>query len=106
LTYAVRNGNLKIAALLIKSGAFFNYPDSSINFPLHYACAYGWRDCANLLLKVGAQINCLNEWKHSPLMIAMLKNHKFIVKALLDVPGVDVNGTDENGRSLLSLALT
>jgi ankyrin repeat protein len=54
LTYAVRNGHLKIVSLLIKSGAYFNYPDSSLNFPLHYACAYGWRDIVKLLLKAGA----------------------------------------------------
>lgn len=82
----------------------FNYPDSSLNFPLHYACAYGWRDCAKLLIDSGAQVNSLNEWKHSPLMISMLKNHKKIVMDLLEVEGVDVNGTDDNGRTLLSLA--
>ena len=85
--------------------AFYNYPDSSKNFPLHYAAAYGWSDCLKLLLKSGANVNCQNEWGYSPLMVAMLKNHKKIVKELLEIEGVDVNGTDDEGRSLLCYAL-
>ena len=50
LTYAVRNGNLRIAAFLLQHMAFYNFPDSSGNSPLHYACAYGWYDCARLLI--------------------------------------------------------
>ena len=42
LILAVKNGNLKIVSLLLKNGADFNQPDSSKNFPLHYAAAYGF----------------------------------------------------------------
>eukprot|EP00347_Sterkiella_histriomuscorum_P008908 403343282 len=105
LTYAVRNGHLKIAAFLLQNMAFYNYPDNSNNLPLHFACAYGWIDCVKLLIKAGANVNCKNEWGYTPIMIAMLKNHQHIVKELLDVDGVDINGTDEQGRSLLTFSL-
>ncbi len=42
LSYAVRNGQLKITIFLLQNMAFFNYPDNSGNYPLHHACAYGW----------------------------------------------------------------
>lgn len=57
LIYAVRNGHLKIVAFLLKNKALFNYPDSSFNSPLHFACAYGWIDCVRLLHKIGADVN-------------------------------------------------
>ena len=85
--------------------AFYNYPDNSGNLPLHYACAYGWTACVETLLRVNANINAINEWGFSPLMIAMLKCHKNIVKLLLDIEGVNVNGTDDSGRNLLCFAL-
>lgn len=45
LLMACRNGNLKIAALLIKYNADIDLPDSSGNTPLHHAAAYGWLEC-------------------------------------------------------------
>jgi len=36
----------------------------------------------------------------------MLKNHRKIVTELLEVDGVDVNGIDDTGRTLLSLTMS
>lgn len=104
--YSVRNGHLQIATFLINHGAHYNYPDSSQNYPIHYACAYGFSDCVKLLISVGAPVNVFNEWKYTPLMIAILKNHKQIVRDLLIIESVDVNGSDDLGRSILSIALS
>lgn len=46
-----------------------------MNTPLHYAAAYGWMDCIDLLIKTGADINAGNSWKVTPINIAMLTNH-------------------------------
>jgi len=105
LIMAVRNGNAKIASLLLQHGALWNEPDSSGNTPLHYAAAYGWPQCAEILVKAGADVNANSSWKISPLNIAMLKNHYGMVKYLLSLPGIDVNCKDEKGRTLVSLAI-
>lgn len=56
-------------------------------------------------MKVGAEINAENSWKVTPINIAMLKNHQGVVKKFLGYEGIDVNCKDENGRTLLTMAL-
>ena len=48
---------------IIYSGADFADPDSSDNYPLHYAAAYGFDECIDLLIKAGANPNVKNTWK-------------------------------------------
>jgi ankyrin repeat protein len=76
-----------------------------MNTPLHYAAAYGWLDCIDLLIKAGAEVNSANSWKITPINIAMLLNHQGCVKKLLEHPNVDVNCKDEKGRTLLILSM-
>lgn len=59
----------------------------------------------DLLISHGADINAQNSWKITPITIAMLKNHTGIVKRMLDMDGVDVNGKDDRGMTLLRMAL-
>lgn len=73
---------------------------------LHYAAGFGWKECIDLLVKHGANINAENMWKITPITIAMLKNHQSIVKELLKRDDIDVNGKDDQGRTLLTLAIT
>lgn len=40
--HATANGYLKILSLILKNGGPFNDPDSSGNYPVHYAAAYGF----------------------------------------------------------------
>jgi ankyrin repeat protein len=102
---AVRNGHLKVASLLLQNGADWNQHDSSQNYPIHYAAAYGWPDLIDLLLKVGSNINQENSWRLTPINVAMLLNHEGCVKKFLEHPDVDVNCKDEKGKTLLTLAL-
>jgi ankyrin repeat protein len=53
-----------------------------------------------------AMLNAENAWKVTPINLAMMKNRRTCVKHLLNQEGVIVNCRDDNGRSLLSLALT
>lgn len=105
LILACRNGHSKIASLLLQRGSEWDHCDTSQNTALHYSAAYGWMECMDLLLKVGANVNAANSWKITPINIAMLLNHSGCVKRLLEEPGVDVNGKDEKGRTLLMLSM-
>lgn len=75
LILASRNGHLKILSLLIKYKANLNTVDTSGNSALHYAGAYGFIECVEYLLKVGADPNGENLWKTNVLQIAMLKKN-------------------------------
>ena len=79
--------------------------DSSNNTPLHYAAGAGFIECVQLLLSHGADVNASNIWKTTPVTVAMLINHPGTVKKLLEVEKVDVNGKDDQGRTLLSLQM-
>ena len=83
LIMAVRNGNVDVAALLIKHNADIDLPDSSGNTALHHAAAYGWLECVEVLLRYGANPCPENAWKYTPLTIAMQKNHLLIVQEFL-----------------------
>lgn len=106
LIMACRNGHVKIASLLLQHGSEWNHCDSSQNSVLHYAAAFGWKECLDLLIEHGADLNKENMWRVTPICIAMLKNHQGIVKEMLKREGVDVNGKDDKGRTLLALACT
>ena len=58
-----------------------------------------------MLIKHGADVNAPNNWKTTPITIAMLLNHQGTVKRLLEEESVDVNGKDENGKTLLSILM-
>jgi len=102
LILAVMNGNLKVASILLRWGALFDLPDSSKNYPLHYACGYGYPEMISLLIEAGAEVNTLNSWNMSPTVVALLKNYFECVKCMLEYDLTDVNGVDNDGRTLLS----
>jgi len=52
-----------------------NQVDTSGNSGLHYAAAYGFIECLEFLIKMGADPNRENLWKTNPLQIAMLKKN-------------------------------
>ena len=103
---AVRNGNLKIASYLLANGAEFNGADSSNNSAVHYAAAYGFSECIEVLVKAGADQNAVNTWKLTPLSVALQKGHFGVVKTLLNFASTDVNCKDDEGRTLVSSAIS
>jgi ankyrin repeat protein len=71
LTHAVKNGRAIVVSYLLQHGADFNEGDTSLNTPLHYAAAYGFYECIDLLIKCNADINAHNIWCLTPCSIAL-----------------------------------
>ena len=102
---AARNGHLRILSLLAKYKANINAVDTSGNSAIHYASAYGFIECLEYLLKLGADPNLENVLKTNCLQIAVLKKNFTCVNMLLDKVKINVNALDEQGRTLLGLAI-
>jgi ankyrin repeat protein len=97
------NGNLQIAAILIKARAHLDLKDKLGNTALHYAADRDHAEMAQLLLDVGAAVDPENKIGMTPLMIAASHGNAAIVQALL-AKGADIRKTDYTGRDALSLA--
>ena len=103
LQIAAINGNLQIAAILIKAAAGLDIKDKFGNTALHYATDRGHVEMAQLLLDVGAAVDPDNKNGMTPLMIAASRGNITIVQALL-AKGANTRKTDFTGRDALSWA--
>lgn len=106
LGYAVLNGNLSAAKLLIKNGADIHLTDRFGETVLHRAVFYSDKAMVDLLIKSGANINqesgsCLYQ---TPLMIAAEQKDVKMVKYLIE-KGADVNFVSSDGKTALYWAL-
>jgi ankyrin repeat protein len=92
--------------LLLDRGASVTVADEDGATALHYAvdCADTVPDIAGELLDRGADTRAVTGWGQTPLMRACERQHLGGVQALLD-RGVDVNVSDELGRTALFYAL-
>jgi uncharacterized protein len=98
------NGNLQIAAILIKAGARIDVRDNLGNTPLIYAADHGHLEMAKLLMDVGAQVDAENKNGMTPLMIAAKDGEVEMVRTLL-ARGANPNKSDYTGRDPLGWAL-
>ncbi len=103
LHIAVLNGNLQIAAILIKAKARLDVRDRLGNTPLHLAAERNRVEMAKLLIDVGAPIDAENRNGMTPLMVAASHGNADIVRALL-AKGANPRKTDFTGRDALSWA--
>jgi len=103
LQIAATNGNLQIAAILIKADAHLDLKDPLGNTALHYATDRNHVEMAQLLLDVGAAVDPQNKNGMTPLMIAASRGNAAIVQALL-AKGANPRKTDFTGRDALGWA--
>jgi uncharacterized protein len=103
LQIAAINGNLQIAAILLKASAHLDLKDKLGNTALHYAADRNQVPMAQLLLDVGAAVDPDNKNGMTPLMIAASRGNIEIIQALL-AKGAKVAKTDFTGRDALSWA--
>jgi len=103
LHVAAINGNLSIAAILIKGRARLDITDKLGNTPLHYAADRNQIEMATLLLDASAAADPTNRNGVTPLMIAAGRGDLEIVKALL-AKGANPSRTDFTGRDAVGWA--
>ena len=103
LHIAAINGNLQIAAILIKAKAHLDVKDPLGNAPLHLAAERNQIEMARLLLDVGAAVDPDNRNGMTPLMIAAGRGNIEIVQMLL-AKGANARKTDFTGRDALGWA--
>lgn len=71
--------------------------------PLHHAVLKGRFDLLQLLVRYGAEVNCVNNFFETPLHYACRRGGLQMVHFLLQ-NGADVNAVDKAGRSLMHFA--
>ena len=103
LHVAAINGNLSIAAILIKGRARLDITDKLGNTPLHYATDRNQAEMAQLLLDAGAAPDPINRNGVTPLMMAAGRGELEIVKVLL-AKGANPRRTDFTGRDAIGWA--
>ena len=103
LHIAAINGNLSIAAILIKGRAKLDITDKLGNTPLHYAADRNQVEMATLLLDASAAADPTNRNGVTPLMIAAGRGDLEIVRALL-AKGANPSRTDFTGRDAVGWA--
>ncbi|SBS82755.1 conserved Plasmodium protein, unknown function [Plasmodium ovale curtisi] len=85
--YSCRNGNLKIAKIILKKGSNINHRDANGMTPLHICVKYGHFNIANFLIDNDANINIRDN----------------IVKLLIE-SGADVQIKDNNDATVYDYA--
>ncbi len=79
-------------------------PDYHMNTCLHYAAYYGHTKLISLLKQAGFDVNLQNACKETPLVMAILKSQKMVVKSLL-YNGANPNISNNVGNTPLMEAV-
>jgi ankyrin repeat protein len=103
LHIAAINGNLSIAAILIKGRARLDITDKLGNTPLHYAADRNQVEMAKLLVDAGASADPINRNGVTPLMMAAGRGDLEMVRTLL-AKGANPRKTDFTGRDAIGWA--
>ena len=101
LMLAAYKGNLAVVKALIARGAQVNRPDWTA---LHYAAYMGHQEIVSLLLEHSAYIDAEAPNKNTPIMMAALAGHIYVVKLLLD-EGADATLKNDRGFTAMDLAI-
>ena len=105
LFYAAKDGDVAIAAALIRAGANVNARDTAERTPLHLAANSYQVEAAELLLTHGATVDAQDLHGNTPLSNAVFdsKGRDGMIKRLL-AAGADKTTTNKHGVSPQSLA--
>lgn len=105
LMQAIASGKKDVVNLLLRAHADVNAKDNMGLTPLGYAAGNRQPEMIKALRAHGADPNLANVDGVTPLMLAAISADEKSIDALLTgKDGADVNGTDKNGNTALSLA--
>ncbi|SBO27069.1 conserved Plasmodium protein, unknown function [Plasmodium knowlesi strain H] len=91
--YSCRNGNLKMARIILKKGSNINHKDANGISPLHISVKYGHLNIAKFLIENNANVDITDNEGQSPIFYAIINKHYDIVKLLIE-NGADVQMKD------------
>lgn len=104
LHVAAEGGHCEILAAFLEHGAVVDSRDKTDVTPLYLAAAEGHLNAVRLLVAAGAKLDLSEKVNgHSPLMVAIMREHHEVVEALLDA-GASPGTSGEKGDTALHLA--
>jgi hypothetical protein len=103
LHFAVENGNLEIAEVLLNAGAKINYKNSEKRTPLMMLDEDAGAELVNLLIRHGATIDFTDKKKNTALILAAAYADKDVVQTLISA-GANVNAVNKQGETALMKA--
>jgi len=113
LALAAQAGHVEIMKELIRDGANINYVDNANKTALHSWCYSGSHDldALRLLLSSGANVNALNKWRQTPIVLLLTSEKDVSLDILLPAlkiliqAGADLTTKSDYGDSAMSLGL-
>jgi ankyrin repeat protein len=100
---AVANGNLALAAELVKRGADINYQEDLYgNSCLHLSVIYRNQEMLDFILSLKPDLNLKTKMGYTALMLAVFNNSVEAVRALLEA-GAWIDARDNNGFNVCRL---
>lgn len=104
------NGHSNIVTYFLEIGANPSHKDLFGNNLFHYALAYGWHSCFELLLKTNINLKDTNTFGLTPIYAAFKKGHlgfiQYILKKNILNVNVPVNDTGINMTMLACSMIT
>jgi uncharacterized protein YgiM (DUF1202 family) len=100
LHFAVENGNLEIAEVLLNAGAKINFKNSEKRTPLMMLDEDATPELVNLLLRHGATIDFTDKKKNTALILSAAYADKDVVQTLIGA-GANVNAVNKQGETAL-----
>ncbi|KAG8466681.1 hypothetical protein KFE25_008060 [Diacronema lutheri] len=87
LVEAIESSDIVMLELLVSAGVEMNRPDYDGRTSLHHAAHHGKLIVVDFLLHVEADVNCLDRWKHTPIVDALLAGHMDVARHLASLGG-------------------
>jgi ankyrin repeat protein len=98
------NPSLSVIKTLLDAGANVNIATNGGNTALQEAALQGSPEITKLLLEKQADVNAVNQWKESALIVGALKSGNPEVAQMLLDAGADPNMTDVDGLTAIAMA--